>query len=263
MQNEVAALRRRGDQTPSGMVSPWAAPILLSLCIIPFGWSGLIAPLIWIFLRAIESTSSWPRALSFLSVAVLMLVSGLNLLPGSEHIQVLPPYTDASGNLIYASINSGKAVIAIALLAFMLRMKQTFRFTDLPYLLLAIFTPVALGLLLCTPSIKFTGTIAVAVMINLVIVCISEEGFFRWILQRGTEELLGRWRWLSVPVVATVFVLLHGGWSTDISAVLLLIVASICYALIWTLRQNFWICVMTHWGVNLLHMILLPYPLPG
>ncbi|WP_444929193.1 CPBP family intramembrane glutamic endopeptidase [Microbulbifer sp. SSSA002] len=263
MQNEAADLRKNSAKAPSGMVSPWAAPILLSFCIIPFGWSGLIAPVIWIFLRAIEFSSGWPRALSFLIVALLMLVSGLNLLPGSEPIQVLPPYSDSSGNLIYASINSGKAVIAIALLAFMLRMKPTFRFTDLPYLSLAILAPIACGLLLYAPSLKLSGTIAIAAIINLLIVCISEEGFFRWVLQRGMEEFLGRWRWLSVPVIATVFVLLHGGWSTDISAILLLMLASIGYALLWTLRQNFWICVMAHWGVNLLHMLLLPYPLPG
>ncbi|AWF79385.1 hypothetical protein BTJ40_00260 [Microbulbifer sp. A4B17] len=263
MQNEVAELEKNGDQATSSRVSPWAAPLLLSLCVIPFGWSGLIAPLIWIFLRLIESTGGWLRALSFLSVTLLMLVSGLNMLPGSERIQVLPAYSDSSGNLIYASINSGKAVIAIALLAFMLRMKQTFRLTDLPFLLLAILTPVVFGLFLYTPSLKLSGTIAIAAIINLLIVCISEEGFFRWILQRGTEQLLGQWRWLSIPIVATVFVLVHGGWSTDLSAVILLVVASICYALLWSLRQNFWICVMAHWGVNLLHMLLLPYPLPG
>ncbi|MCO1333042.1 CPBP family intramembrane metalloprotease [Microbulbifer sp. OS29] len=256
---------KQADQYPGQVrkISPWAAPLLLLLCIIPFGWTGLVAPLTWIALVAIESSSGWKRALSFVSVAVLMLVTGLNFLPGGEHIQITAPYSDADGNLVYANLNGGKAVIAIALLAFMLRLRQSFRFSDLPFLLLAISLPILVGLFIYPLSLKFSWAILIYALINLLVVCISEEGFFRWILQRGAGEVLGGWRWLSVPMVACIFVLLHGGRSTDIAAFLLLGFASLSYALLWYLRQNFWICVFAHWGVNLLHILLLPYPLPG
>ncbi|MFA0809637.1 CPBP family intramembrane glutamic endopeptidase [Microbulbifer epialgicus] len=223
----------------------------------------MLAPVIWLALTGIEIYKGWQRGVLFLITALLMLVAGLNIIPGSERIQVLPPYTDSTGNLIYASINSGKAVIAIALLAFMLRLRQTIQLAELPYLFAAIAIPVLSGLLLYGYSYKASLTIFIAILINLLIVCISEEGFFRWILQRGLAEVLGRWRWVSVPVIALVFTLLHVGWSADPAAKFLLGLAALCYAMLWYLRSNFWLCVFAHWGVNLLHMLILPYPLPG
>lgn len=244
-------------------VGAWVAPCILLLCAIPFGWVGLAAPLIWLALYAIEVNGGWKRALAFLSAGLTMLITGLGIIPGSERIELATPYADASGNLIYASFNAGKAVIAIALVAFMLRLRQSIRKTDALYTLAAITIPSLCGLLLLGPSPKFATTIAVAALINLLVVCISEEGFFRWILQRGTEQGLGRHRWLAIPLVTAIFTFLHTGWAVSAMALLLVAVAGFCYALLWHLRQNFWVCVLAHWGVNALHLFLLPYPLPG
>ncbi|WP_226643790.1 CPBP family intramembrane glutamic endopeptidase [Microbulbifer variabilis] len=241
----------------------WGAPFLLSLCIIPFGWAGFLAPLIWISLTALETSCGWKRVALFITCIIFMLVSGFNVIPGSERIQILDPYSDSSGNLIYASFSSGKAIIAISLLAFMLRQKQTLMRIDLAYLSLAIIIPVTVGLALYGLSIKFSFAIVVAAFINLLIVCISEEGFFRWLLQRGLEETFASWRWVSVPIVTVIFVLLHIGWSAEPAALILLSLASFCYSILWYLRRNFWLCLLTHWGVNVLHMLILPYPLPG
>jgi hypothetical protein len=242
-------------------ISIWAAPALLTLCTIPFGWVGLAAPLIWLSLYAIEASSGWKRALSYLLAGLLMLLAGLGIVPGSERIELAPPYTDATGNLVYASFNAGKAVIAIALVAFMLRLRQSIKLADTPYILVAIAIPFACALILLGPSVKFSITIAVAALINLLVVCISEEGFFRWILQRGSEEGLRRWRWLAVPLVTAIFTFLHTGWAASATALSLVALAGFCYALLWHLRQNFWVCVLAHWGVNALHLFLLPYPL--
>ncbi|WP_444920608.1 CPBP family intramembrane glutamic endopeptidase [Microbulbifer sp. CnH-101-G] len=241
----------------------WGAPLLLSLCIIPFGWAGLLAPIIWVSLTALEMSYGWKRAVLFITCIILMLVSGFNIIPGSERIQILDPYSDSSGNLVYASFSTGKAVIAIALLAFMLGQKQTLRRIDLAYLCLAIIIPVTVGLALYGPSIKLSLTIVIAALINLLIVSISEEGFFRWILQRGLEETLASWRWVSVPIVTAIFVSLHIGWLAEPASIILLSLASFCYSILWYLRRNFWLCVLAHWGVNVLHMMILPYPLPG
>ncbi|SHF34620.1 hypothetical protein SAMN04487965_1993 [Microbulbifer donghaiensis] len=243
----------------------WAAPLLLTLCAIPFGWTGLAAPLIWLSLYVIETTHGWQRGLGYLAAAVLMLTTAMGLLPGGTRIELMPPYTDAAGNSIYANFNTGKAVIAIALVAFMLRLRQSIRVADLPYILAAVTVPIVCGLLVFGISGKFTLTIVVAAVINLLIVCVSEEGFFRWILQRGAETALQRWRWrwLAVPLVTAVFTFLHTGWAASAPALALVTVAGLCYALLWHLRQNFWACVLAHWGVNLLHLFALPYPLPG
>jgi len=259
MQNDTA--KSGSLNSISGI--PWGAPVLLSLCVIPFGWAGLLAPATWLALTGIELNNGWKRGVLFIVCAFLMLLAGFNVIPGSDRLQLVAPYTDSGGNLIYASFNSGKAIIAIALLAFMLRLRQTIRIADLPFLFLAILFPVASGFFLYGPSLKLDPTIGLAALINLLVVCISEEGFFRWIFQRGVAEVLGNCQWLSVPIVAFVFAFLHLGWSAGSAAIFLLGLASLGYAMLWFIRRNFWLCVLAHWGVNLLHMFTLPYPLPS
>ncbi|WP_444945892.1 CPBP family intramembrane glutamic endopeptidase [Microbulbifer sp. VTAC004] len=259
MRNSISETRNLLDR--EGI--PWGAPALLSLCVIPFGWAGLLAPVIWFVLVGLEVSKGWRRFTLYFIAVISMLVAASNIIPGSNRLHVLPPYSDSSGNLIYAGFNVGKAIVSIAILAFMLRLRQTIRISDLRYLLLAIIIPVITGMFLYGPSIKLSWVIFFAALINLIIICVSEEGFFRWILQRGLEEGLGRLRWISVPIIATLFVLLHTGWSANSAAVLLLGIASLCYAILWYMFRNFWICVLAHWGVNFLHMLTLPYPLPG
>lgn len=236
---------------------------LLLFCAIPFGLIGVAAPLIWLSLCAIETQSGWRRAFGYLISTLLMLVAALGILPGGERIELLPPHTDATGNIIYAGFNSGKAVIAIAVLAFMVRQRCRLKRSDFPYIAAAVALPFLCGLAVIGPSPKFDITIAVAALINLLVVCVSEEGFFRWVLQRGTEELLRRWRWIAVLLVTAIFTFLHTGWAASPLALTLVAFAGFCYALLWFLRRNFWACVLAHWGVNVLHLFFLPYPLPA
>lgn len=240
---------------------PWLICAGLALCALPFGLLGLLAPLIWLALVAIERSSSWFRLLAYLAAGLLMLVAALGIVPGSERIALLPDYSDAAGNLITIGFNPGKAVIAIALLPLLLQPRFWPARSDLPFIVVAIGLPIACGLLYRGPSLKFSGAIAVAIALNLLVVCISEEGFFRWVLQRGTEEALGRWRWLAVLGVTVIFTFLHTGWAASPAVLALVALAGLGYAKLWYLRQNLWLCILAHGGVNALHLILLPYPL--
>lgn len=237
----------------------WLTAALLLFCTVPFGWVGLLAPPIWLSLNSIEQSSGWKRAAAYAVTALLMLIAAMGLIPGSGSIELLASYSDASGNKVYASFNPGKAAIAVALLVFMIHRCQWLKRSDIPYIAAAVALPFLCGLALMGPSVKFGATIALAALINLLVVCISEEGFFRWVLQRGGEELLGRW--LMVPLVAAIFTLLHTGWAVSPAALGLVAIAGFCYALLWTLRRNLWVCVLAHWGVNMLHVTLLPYPI--
>ncbi|MGL6162248.1 lysostaphin resistance A-like protein [Microbulbifer sp.] len=235
---------------------------LLLLCAIPFGPIGAAAPFIWLSLCAIEAHSGWKRALGYLIAALLMLVAALGILPGGARIELPPSYSDAAGNTIYTSFNPGKAVIAIAVVAFMVRQRCWLKRSDFPYIATASVLPFLCGWAVIGLSPKFDIAVAVAALINLLVVCISEEGFFRWVLQRGTEELFGRWRWIVVLLVTAIFTFLHTGWAASPVALSLVAFAGFCYAMLWYLRRNFWACVLAHWGVNTLHLFLLPYPLP-
>lgn len=255
------------ENAPSGQfreVSQLAgAVLLLSVCAVPFGWVGLAAPLVLLSLSLIEITSGWRRGLAFLGAAAVMLVAALGLVPGSERIELWPAYTDASGNLISAGFNPGKAAIAAGVLAFMLRRGNWLRGSDLRYVLLAIAVPSLCGLALFGVSPKLAPVIVAAVSINILVVAISEEAFFRWILQRGGEELLPGARWVVALLVTVLFTFLHTGWAASTPALVVVAVAGLAYACLWMRTRSFWACVLAHGGINSVHMLLLPYPLPA
>ncbi|MBB5211810.1 CPBP family intramembrane glutamic endopeptidase [Microbulbifer hydrolyticus] len=245
---------------PFDTKSLWLPAVFLCLLAIPFGWVGVFAPTIWLGLVAIENTRGGKKTASFLLTGVLMFTVNSGLIPGNEHITVLPPYNDADGNLIYASFRPAKAVIALTFVIFMLLRPQPLKRADLPVIAAAISVPVVAGIVLLGVYPKLTATIAIAALINLLVVCIAEEGFFRWILQRGLGEWLHKWRWLPTILVTALFTTLHTGWAASPVLLTLVAVAGLGYALVWQLRGSFWACVLTHWGVNLLHMTLLKYP---
>ncbi|WP_346838325.1 CPBP family intramembrane glutamic endopeptidase [Microbulbifer sp. SAOS-129_SWC] len=239
----------------------WLVAAALLLCAIPFGWTGLLAPFIWLTLCALENADGWRRGLVYLIAALLMSSAALGVLPGSERILLAPTYSDSSGNSIQAAINPGKAVIAIAMLVLLARSRYRPRCNDLPFIAAVILIPLSCAAAVFGLSAKFAPTIVPAAMVNLLVVCISEEGFFRWILQRALEEGFGRWRWCVPMAVTAIFTGLHTGWAASPVVLLLVSVAGFCYAGLWYLRRSFWACVLAHWGVNALHMFLLPYPL--
>lgn len=246
---------------PFNSKTQWLPAAFLCLLAIPFGWVGVFAPAIWLGLVAIENTRHWKKAASFLITGVLMLVVTTGVIPGNEHVALLAPYSDSDGNLIYASFRPAKAVIALTVVIFMLLRPQPLKRADLPVMAAAVAVPVVLGGLLLGVSPKLTATIAIAALINLLVVCIAEEGFFRWVLQRGLGEwFAGKWRWFPPVLVAALFTTLHTGWAASPALLSLVGVAGLGYALVWQLRGSFWACVLTHWGVNLLHMTLLRYP---
>lgn len=259
--------RGRGDDIASNKPTEKSrfvgAILLLSLCVVPFGWVGLAAPLVWLALHAIEVTSGWRMALAFLGAASVMLISTLGLVPGGERIEWLAAYTDASGNLISAGFNPGKAAIAAGVLGFMLRSRNWLVFSDLRYVLVAIAVPSLFGLALFGTSPKFAATIIAALLTNFLVVAISEEAFFRLVVQRGGELFMHRARWLVALLVTVLFTFLHTGWAASPVALVVVAAAGLSYALLWMRTQNFWACVLAHGGINAFHMLLLPYPLPG
>lgn len=261
MATSIATDSERVVTAVHGGNTPWLIAAGLSLCAVPFGWLGLFAPLIWLALVAIERGRGWFRLVAYMAAGLLMLVAALGIIPGGERVTLLPDYSDAAGNMIAIGFNPGKAVIAIALLPLLLQPRCWPRRSDVPYISAAITLPIVCGLLYAGPSVKISGAIALAILFNLLVVCVSEEGFFRCVLQRGTEKALGRHRWIALILVTTIFTFLHTGWAASPVVLGLVALAGFGYAMLWYLRQNLWVCIVAHWGVNALHLLLLPYPL--
>ncbi|WP_078084151.1 CPBP family intramembrane glutamic endopeptidase [Microbulbifer mangrovi] len=249
-----------GAAEPFDNKSQWLPAAFLCLLAIPLGWIGVFAPVIWLGLVAIENTRGWKKALAFIITALLMLLVNSGKIPGNAHVALLEPYTDSNGNQIYASFRPAKAMIALTLVLFMILRPQSLKRTDFAAVAIAIAVPIIAGLFLLPIYPKLNATIAIAALINLLVVCIAEEGFFRWILQRGLGLWLKKLPWLATVIVTLLFVTAHTAWAASPLILALVGLAGLGYALVWQLRGSFWACVLTHWGVNLLHMTLLKYP---
>ena len=237
----------------------WLPAAFLCLLVIPFGWVGIFAPAIWLGLVAMDTAHGWKKAASFAITGLLMLVVTSGAIPGNDHILLMAPYLEG-GSEIFPSFRPAKAVIALTLVLFMLLRPQPLKRKDLPLMAVAIVVPIIAGAFFLEFQPKLTATIALAALLNLLVVCIAEEGFFRWVLQRGLGQWLHRWPWIATLLVTVLFTFMHTGWAASITVLALVGLAGLGYALIWQLRGSFWACVFTHWGVNLLHMTLLKYP---
>ncbi|WP_160151817.1 CPBP family intramembrane glutamic endopeptidase [Microbulbifer sp. ALW1] len=237
----------------------WLPAAFLCLLAIPFGWIGVFAPAIWLGLVAMETAVGWKKVASYVITALLMVIVTSGAIPGNDHILLMEPYLQG-GSEIYPSFRPAKAVIALTLVLFMLVRPQPCKRSDFPLMAIAIVTPIIVGAFFLDFQPKLTAAIALAALLNLVVVCIAEEGFFRWVLQRGLGQWLHRWPWIPTILVTLLFIQMHTGWAVSITMLALVGLAGLGYALIWQLRGSFWACVFTHWGVNLLHMTLLKYP---
>jgi hypothetical protein len=103
-----------------------------------------------------------------------------------------------------------------------------------------------------------TGALMLFMPVNLV-VCMSEEAFFRGFLQtQWMNALPGSPAAMGILASGILFGVAHlaGGWLY----VGLASVAGIGYALVYHLTRRLECSVVTHWSVNTLHFALFSYP---
>lgn len=109
---------------------------------------------------------------------------------------------------------------------------------------------------------KLSSGLAFFILVNLLVTVISEEAFFRLLIQKYlTESINNKYLGFGVPVfVATIiFTLAH---STTIGPAFgLYLIAGLIYSLVYAITQRFYIAVAVHFSTNLLHFIFLEYPL--
>lgn len=101
---------------------------------------------------------------------------------------------------------------------------------------------------------------------NLLIICVSEEVFMRFLFQQNLRNAMSRFtanRWLqeSLPLIAVtiIFVAIHAGLSG--AAVWIYALAGFLYGLSYTLSKNIIYPIIVHFLVNQLHFSFLTYPI--
>lgn len=109
---------------------------------------------------------------------------------------------------------------------------------------------------------KFSHITIVFLAVNLIVTCFSEEAFYRLVVQNPSEKAFSRiWasRIFGVVVASAFFTLTHLSDQLDILAVM--IIAGTFYAITYALTRSVSASILTHFSVNALHFMFLPYPI--
>lgn len=132
-----------------------------------------------------------------------------------------------------------------------------------PALIIAVAVPV-LGLQLQPKMIDQMALFAIG---NLLIVCIAEEAFLRFLFQQPLRNLIAnmtvnRWAQELIPLVLVtgVFVAIHSGLSG--AAIWIYGFAGFLYGLSYTLSKNIAYPIAIHFFVSQIHFSFLTYPVP-
>jgi uncharacterized protein len=215
-------------------------------------------------------TADVSRALWLAATVVFSLLLGLHLLPGFTNPIVLREVVLSDGARPYSQyINFDKTLGAVLLLGSggfaPLRSAASWRDAlarTLPILsgtmVVAMAASLALGFVRVDP--RWTSLFLVWAPINLLFTCVSEEAFFRGLIQKELTHAITRRgaHVLTVAISALLFGLAHaaGGWRYVILATL----AGIGYALAYQRTQRLEMAILTHFTVNAVHFLFFTYP---
>ncbi len=168
-------------------------------------------------------------------------------------------------------LNVAKALAGLLVMAFLLGVngdRQAALATSAGAALLLVFIAVVLVIIAAQQLLelpwtpKFPAVFWQFMLVNVFVTCFSEEAFFRLLLHRHMMNWFShRWLRLLVPVLvcSVLFAFVHHPALDAAFAVYWL--AGAAYGLVYALTNRFVMAVGVHAGVNLVHFLLLPYPL--
>lgn len=109
---------------------------------------------------------------------------------------------------------------------------------------------------------KIPDGILYFVVVNLLVTVLSEEAFFRLMLQSQIERFFKNKRLgicVGIVIASLLFALAHAG-ATGLVFFLFLF-AGFIYAAVYAWTRSLLASMATHFGVNIAHILLLEYPL--
>ncbi|MGV8838615.1 CPBP family intramembrane glutamic endopeptidase, partial [Cellvibrio sp.] len=131
-----------------------------------------------------------------------------------------------------------------------------------PLLIIGVAIPV-LGLQLQPKPIE---QILMVVVVNLLITCVAEEVFMRYLFQQNLRNAIASFtanralqEIIPLLLVTGVFVAIHAGISD--AAIWVYALAGFLYGLSYTLSKNILYPIAIHFLVNQIHFSFLTYPL--
>lgn len=257
-------------------VPPWvvlfAAAVIAGIATGVLQWSGAVSLLVLAALAwgARIAENKWLRLFAIGGVIVLSLALAVHAVPGFRNPVVIDAVrfsADSAPFTQYANFDKGAVgLLLLALLAPHVSGQSDVRRIVAPALITTIVTSVAvfaaalsLGYVRWDP--KWSSATLTFLAINLLFTCVSEEAFFRGLIQeRMTRALQERPRFVAVPVIvsASLFGLAH--WGGGMQLVLLAGLAGLGYSISYAVTRRVEAAILPHFAVNAAHFVLFSYP---
>ncbi len=224
--------------------------------------------LLSIYINKIKNSLLRTSLALMLSVASLALA--VHLIPGFSHYKVAENVlisTGAPAININANIDKVFAGIILLLMASTLKVSQLKKPAKADLHLLPLYTVLVLIVAYLTGldlDIKVPQVTLVFIVTNLVFSVITEEAFFRVLIQNTLiNTFKNRVPWasgLAIVLTSLLFGLAHiaGGWHFVILATF----AGLIYGYAYHRTGRVTVAILTHLSVNVGHFMLLVYPVP-
>ncbi|WP_186644786.1 CPBP family intramembrane glutamic endopeptidase [Fluviispira vulneris] len=239
-------------------------------------YQSLIFVLLFTFFCLVyeKKTSLFIKNFSFIVLLCFMYILVAEDFPYSTEI---PIFTGVRFSPIskpfWLDINVEKSVCAIIFAAILI--KKSDKLSDWKKVFKDLLLPLAVILAIIIPTGLITGYIKFDfklpsgsfyfLSINLFLVCVAEEVFFRGFLQRKIFEFLSKYfkAKVSAPVLANVFVAVLFGYAHLYSGYLFAIfafIAGLGYGYAYQKSGKIEAAILAHFGLNLIHFIFFTYP---
>ncbi|NIF05723.1 CPBP family intramembrane metalloprotease [Chryseobacterium sp. Tr-659] len=213
-------------------------------------------------------SEKYPRYLYHILAAIVFIFSIViyqHLLPGFHNILIFDKIQvseDASPFTMYFNID--KALTGMALLLFIVPLGASLKtaFLDAWYLtVMAILLLMGLTLMFNFVKVeyKFHSYFFIWAVNNLLVVTMAEEVLFRGFLQRHLSLLKIKYpEVVGISIAAAAFGALH--WQGGIYYMMYAAIAGAMYGIIYQKSKSIVFSIMSHFFLNLVHIIFFTYP---
>ncbi len=179
------------------------------------------------------------------------------------------PFLHPEGAPFHLYVNLSKAFAGLLVISFLwVRYKKSLSAKSVTSALIVIASGMVAVILsahwlLGLPWVlKFPEVTFYFIAVNLFVTCMSEEAFFRLLLQDEIASWFdnARFKVLVPAVIASLLFACAHHPALD-AFFLVYAVAGLAYALVYAMTRSFIAAIAVHGGVNIAHFLLLPYPL--
>jgi membrane protease YdiL (CAAX protease family) len=233
------------------------------------GIYGLVAALSAFLFIFVGKLISFPRKslviLAYVLLGVYSFALAIHIIPGFYRPLILEEVISTNQNIFQLYLSTDKALAGLLLLAYIVNVIVVPKIKWVMFSISGAVFIIILSLLLgISLDIKYGNYLLWFIPINLFVTCLAEEIFFRGIIQKGINKVFPDTFWgglFTVLIVSYLFIAAHGMLYIDTPIALLYFCAGFLYALTYQLTQSILLSILAHFSVNILHILLLEYPL--